>query len=119
MEIQHFIINNTNKCLQIIMSNALSSEQKHQLSFEFLRISSPDIKAQTIVSHQKQVQLIAIENVAKHGYRFIFDDTHSAIYSNDFLITLIKEKAVRWEAYLSTLKNSGHSREAMIEIKQV
>ena len=72
-----------------------------------------------VTSHKKNVLLISIESVAKHGYRLIFDDDHSAIYSEDFLQTLALEHEIRWENYLSDLKDSGHSREAMIDFKQL
>tara|TARA_B110000467_G_C18330334_1_gene492543 strand:+ start:2537 stop:2896 length:360 start_codon:yes stop_codon:yes gene_type:complete len=119
MKIQRFVINTTDKSLSFILEKNSSPMQSHQLSFEYLRISSPAKKNQSVISHQKQVKLLAIENVAKHGYRLIFDDNHSAIYSEDYLLKLINEQESRWSAYLSELRDSGHSREAMIEIKQV
>ena len=63
--------------------------------------------------------LSAIENVGKHGYRFIFDDLHSAIYSTEYLNLLIIEHEQRWQYYLTELKASGHSREAIINITQL
>jgi len=122
MSIQRFIINKTDKNLSLIIAQTEAASETFVLPFEYLRISSPVSstgKKQAVVSHKKQVQLLAIESVAKHGYRFLFDDQHSAIYSTDFLQKLIIEQEVRWQDYLSELKDSGHSREAMITIKQV
>ncbi len=95
------------------------------LSFEFLRVYSPDEqtsvkgKPKPPVSHKKQVQLLAIEPVAKHGYRFIFDDQHNAIYSALLLNEYAHNKNRLWQQYVDALKLTGHSREAMIDIKQV
>lgn len=123
MKISHLIIDNALHQLSIEFSAADISTA--QLSFEYLRISSPaksvnkpNAKHQ-VISHKKVVRLLAIENVAKHGYRFIFDDDHSAIYSAQYLQTLVVEHDNRWQNYLNQLKASGHSREAMIDIKQL
>ncbi len=99
-----------------------SQSQAFELSFEYLRISSPQAinsKTATVEAHKKQVQLMAIEAVGKHGYRFIFDDSHSAIYPVKYLEVLALEKEQRWQQYLAQLKASGHSREAMIDIQQL
>jgi DUF971 family protein len=120
MAIKHFIINQADNNLSLLTD--LAKAKPCLLSFEYLRISSPTDtakKAKTVISHKKQVQLLAIEPVAKHGYRFLFDDQHSAIYSDDYLQKLITEQEPRWQAYLDELNSSGHSREAMITIKQV
>jgi len=122
MTIQRFIINKTDNHLSLVLTKANASSETCELPFEYLRISSPTISAknsQTVISHKKQVQLLAIESVAKHGYRLIFDDQHSAIYSDNYLQQLIAEQDARWQVYIDELKASGHSREAMITIKQV
>ena len=112
-----FTINNTENNLTIKFVNSKVA----QLSFEYLRVFSPRTskQAQALVSHKKSIKLTTIENVGKHGYRFIFDDQHSAIYSADYLELLIKEHNQRWQHYLSELKASGNSREAMINITQL
>jgi DUF971 family protein len=117
MIITGFIINNTEKNLTF---NIVKSEVA-QLSFEYLRVFTPTTgkKQQALVSHKKSITLKAIENVGKHGYRLVFDDGHSAIYSSDYLELLIKESNQRWQHYLDELKASGHSREVMINITQL
>ncbi|MFT7008517.1 MAG: DUF971 family protein [Colwellia sp.] len=117
MIITGFIINNTEKTLTL---NSIKSEAA-QLSFEYLRVFTPTTgkKQQALVSHKKSITLTAIENVGKHGYRFAFDDGHSAIYSSDYLELLINEQDQRWQHYLDELKASGHSREVMINITQL
>jgi len=122
MIITDFIINNTENSLtiNIIMSKAVKGKNA-QLSFEYLRVFSPITgnKQQVLVSHKKSVILTAIENVGKHGYRLLFDDQHSEIYSSDYLALLIKEQDQRWQYYLAELKDSGQSREPMINITQL
>ncbi|TYK66069.1 gamma-butyrobetaine hydroxylase-like domain-containing protein [Colwellia echini] len=128
MKITQFILNTAPHTLTIELSKSVKlndlKEHSTQLSFEYLRISSPDEAAQKskqgqIVCHKKEVSLTSIESVAKHGYRFIFDDGHSAIYSEDYILQLALEYEDRWQHYLTELKNSGHSREAMIDFKQL
>ena len=122
MIISHFIIDKVERKLSLLVNLADAQAETYLLSFEYLRISSPNDAArknQTIISHKKQVQLLAIEPVAKHGFRFIFDDQHNAIYSDDYLLSLIQEREARWQTYLDELMKSGHSREAMIAVKQV
>ena len=125
MKITHFIIDTSLHNLMIEFS-ANENIASAQLSFEYLRISSDtnSVKKNKIgqiqvTSHKKNVLLTSIESVAKHGYRLIFDDGHSAIFSEEYLQTLALEYDTRWQNYLRILKESGHSREAMIDFKQL
>jgi len=119
MNIKKFIIKNSDKSLTIDFVNGETA----CLSFEYLRVFTPtmnnSVKQQPLVTHKKSIMLTAIENLSKHGYRLVFDDQHSAIYSAEYLILLIKELDQRWQNYLTELKASGHSREAMINITQL
>lgn len=119
MNIKKFIICNNEKSLTINFVNGETA----CLPFEYLRVFTPQLnnaaKQKTLVTHKKSVALSAIENVGKHGYRFIFDDQHNAIYTFEYLTLLIKEHKQRWQKYLEELKASGHSREAMINITQL
>ncbi|PKH85538.1 gamma-butyrobetaine hydroxylase-like domain-containing protein [Colwellia sp. Bg11-28] len=125
MKITRFIIDSALHNLTVEFS-ANENITSTQLSFEYLRISSDANSAKKnkagqiqVTSHKKNVLLISIESVAKHGYRLIFDDEHSAIFSEEYLQTLALEYETRWQTYLSALKDSGHSREAMIDFKQL
>lgn len=123
MKITRFIIDNTLHSLTIEFSTNENISDA-QLSFEYLRISSAansanKVKPGQVTSHKKNVLLTHIESVAKHGYRLIFDDGHNVIFSEEYIKTLVLEYESRWENYLSELKTSGHSREAMIDIKQL
>ena len=129
MRIKSFIINTNKKSITINLSNGDTA----CLGFEYLRVFTPKFTPKSnnsakqqalashknLVTHKKLVTLSAIENVGKHGYRFIFDDQHSAIYSAEYLNLLIIEHEQRWEYYLTELKASGHSREAIIDITQL
>ncbi len=119
MTIKQFIINNNEKNLSI----TFVSGEVACLSSEYLRVFTPAFssssKQQNLVTHKKMVALTAIENVGKHGYRLVFDDQHSNIYSAEYLLLLIREHEQRWQQYLVELGASGHSREAMINITQV
>lgn len=117
MNITGFNINNADNNLTITFNKSKVA----QLSFEYLRVFPPntDNTKQALVAHKKSIKLSSIENVGKHGYRLIFDDQHSAIYSSDYLELLIKEHDQRWQHYLSELKDSGHSREVTINITQL
>ena len=93
-----------------------------EFSFEFLRVFSPTPatkKQPPLVCHKKLVRLMAIEPVGKHGFRFVFDDEHSEIYSVEHLVTLAKQQDSLWQQYLAAIKESGHSREAMINITEL
>jgi DUF971 family protein len=119
MKINRFVLNDTQKFLLVEFINSNS----YQLPYEYLRVNSPNLKkvkgTKELVTHKKQVMLSAIECVAKHGYRLIFDDSHSSIYSHDYFAQLALEQEQRWQDYLTQLQHSGHSREAMIDFKQI
>ncbi|MCJ8321576.1 MAG: gamma-butyrobetaine hydroxylase-like domain-containing protein [Colwellia sp.] len=122
--IKRFTLNNQRAELSVQFSaNKVSPSKEITLSYEFIRVLSPQIsggkQGKTLISHKKQVQLLAIESVGKHGYRFIFDDQHSAIYSESYLDGLCQRNNELWQQYLNELKASGHSREAMITITEL
>ncbi|MCI2284850.1 gamma-butyrobetaine hydroxylase-like domain-containing protein [Colwellia sp. MSW7] len=119
MRIKQFTINTNKKSITIHFVHGDTA----CLDFEYLRVFSPNqqksTKQQTLVTNKKVVLLLSIENVGKHGFRFVFDDQHSAIYTTEYLNLLITEYEQRWQHYLAEIKNSGHSREAMIDITQL
>ena len=119
MTITTFIINKKDRSLTINFVKGKAS----CLSFEYLRVfPAQENKAPQktpLITHKKHVVLNVIEQVGKHGYRFIFDDQHSAIYSAEYLELLIKEYEQRWQNYLAQMKASNHSREAIINITQL
>jgi len=122
--IERFTLNNKECQLSISCApSKVSSGEVVLLSYEFIRVMSPQgstgKQGKALISHKKQVQLLAIESVAKHGYRFVFDDQHSAIYSENYLQGLCQRYKELWQQYLGELQTSGHSREAMNDITQL
>ncbi|WP_371374045.1 gamma-butyrobetaine hydroxylase-like domain-containing protein [Thalassotalea aquiviva] len=121
MSINQFTIDRKQAQLLLECSDGL----RQTLCFEFLRVYSPLEQTQVQgrkkppVSHKKMVQLLALEPVGKHGFRLHFDDGHQAIYSAALLLDFAHNKATLWQDYLTAVQQSGHSREAMIDIKQV
>ncbi len=121
MSIEQFSLDYGNNELAITFADAFSQ----QLSFEFLRVYSPLAqmagkgKPAPVVAHQKMVRLLAVEPVAKHGFRLVFDDEHQAIYSSTLLQELAHNKNRLWQEYLTKLAESGQNREAMIAFKSV
>jgi DUF971 family protein len=121
LNIKRFSLQPKQAKLTIDFSNKIMSV----LNYEYIRVCSPldgfnsSAKKKTFIAHKQQVQLIAIESVAQHGYRFIFNDQHSAIYSVEYLKDLSKNEQKLWQEYLAELKKSGHTREATISITQL
>jgi len=122
--IDRFILNN--KKAELSMSFAkrkINDGEIVSLSYEFIRVMSPKggntKQGNTPISHKKNVKLQTIESVAKHGYRLIFDDQHSAIYSENYLREICQHHTELWQQYLEKLKTTGHSREAVIDITQL
>jgi DUF971 family protein len=119
MKISTFILQSTLKQLLI----KFPSGESCSLDYEYLRVFSPDVfvkeQLTKVVAHKKQVRLTQIESVAKHGYRFIFDDGYSAIYSDEYLALLVKNKIRFWAEYTEQLQKSGLTREESIMIKQL
>jgi len=122
--IQRFILDNKKAELSIgYASNKIEAGETVNLSYEFIRVMSPQggsgKPGKMLISHKKTVQLLAIESVAKHGYRLFFDDQHSAVYGEAHLQELCQHHNQLWQQYLGELKKMGHSREAMINITQL
>lgn len=105
-----------------------SAKNTAELTFEYLRVFSPQERQKANpqkseaktpqVFHKKQVKLLNIEPVGKHGYRFIFDDEFSDIYSNEDLTNLTLHFNEWWAAYTNSL-SSINSREESINFKAV
>lgn len=98
------------------------------LTYEYLRIFSPSElnKAKPNknspfipkVFHKKNITIIAIESVGKHGYRVLFDDSHHDIFSSDDLLTLSQQFEQCWPLYIKSL-SSTNSREESINFKSI
>lgn len=127
LKIKCFTLDNQQNTLLVeLASDDKQLSQAWTFSFEFLRVVSlsaisgagASSKAQ-VTAHKKQVKLMLIESVGKHGYRFCFDDGFSVIYDKNQLSLLHQQSQSLWESYLAALKKSGHTREATIDLKQL
>lgn len=93
--------------------------QTHELSSEYLRISSPSAEVQghgagqeKLQHGKKSVTITSIEPVGNYAIRLVFSDGHnSGIYRWAYLQTLITEAPQRWSKYLADLAAAGKSRE--------
>ena len=133
MKISRFTLNQATATLTLDFINHKGRGESYQLSFEYFRVFSPvkgkqdkgiassEFSGQEIplIAHKKQVQLKAIEPVGKHGYRFIFDDQHKAIYSLGYLLQLCQQQHALWPEYLAAMKSNKLTREANISISQL
>ena len=119
------------KIIQFTLSSkqkklTLNFDDNHQLSFsfEYLRVFSPtEAKPKgdsttPQVFHKKDVQLIIIEPLGKHGHRIVFDDQHSAIFTDEIFKNLYKNYEVNWQNYCGSL-TSSQNREASINFVEV
>lgn len=122
--IKKFILNNAQGNLTCCLNNGT----EYLLTYEYLRVFSPtEIKKtqsknslSTIpqVFHKKNVNVIGIEPLGKHGYRFLFDDAYSDIFCDADLISLSTNHQSLWAEYEASL-NSVNSREESINFKAV
>ncbi|MGJ8691567.1 MAG: gamma-butyrobetaine hydroxylase-like domain-containing protein [Thalassotalea sp.] len=91
--------------------------EQGQLSYEYLRVIPALLTAPNKpTANKKSVQVYGIENVGKHGYRFIFNDSHSYLLTNDDLNDLISNEQKYWQQYNESLTAAKMTREAKIDI---
>lgn len=120
MSIECFNLNTAQQTITIRFADKLT----RNLSVEFLRVFSPTAQAEkkksiAAISNKSKVKLTTIESVAKHGYRFIFDDQHNAVFSPSYLRDLCLNNAAYWQQYLDELQQAGANNQPSIEIKQL
>ena len=70
------------------------------------------------VFHKKNIQLTRIEPLGKYGHRLVFDDKHSAIYSEEIFINLYENHEINWQKYCDNL-TSSQNRESSINFVEV
>lgn len=103
-------------------------DESISLTFEYLRIFSPteSKKVQSSKStstspqvfHKKQIKISTIDLLGKHGYRFIFNDGFTDVFSDADLINLYQQYDDSWATYEASL-SSINSREENINFKAV
>ena len=120
--------------MSIIQFSISSKEKKLTLSFdnnlqlifdfEYLRVFSPaavkpkQSNTTPEVFHKKNIQLIRIESLGKYGHRLVFDDQHSAIFSEELFVNLYEKHEINWQKYCDNL-TSSQNRESAINFVEV
>ncbi len=95
-------------------------DEIHQLSCEYLRVSSPSAEVQghgpgqeTLQLGKENVNITAIEPVGNYAIKLVFDDNHdSGLYDWGLLRKLGDNKTSNWEEYLSKCEAAGYQRKA-------
>lgn len=100
----------------------------YQLSFEYLRVSSPSAEVrghgvgnEVLQVGKRHVGLLAIEPAGNYALKLVFDDGHdTGLYDWQYLYHLATQQSVLWQQYLDRLAQAGASREPQsISIKQL
>lgn len=97
---------------------AFDSDERHELSAEYLRVCSPsaEVKGHTpsqkkTVPGKRNVGIIKVEPVGNYAIRIHFDDMHnSGIFSWSYLLGLGRDRATHWGGYLEELGQKGLTR---------
>jgi DUF971 family protein len=92
--------------------------ESYALPAEYLRVVSPSAEVQghspaerKLQSGKRDVEILGVEPVGNYAVRISYDDMHSSgLYVWDYLLTLGREQASRWAAYLAELEAAGKSR---------
>lgn len=93
-------------------------DEVHQLSCEYLRVSSPSAEVQGHGPGQEKLQLgkenvniTAIEPVGNYALKLVFDDNHdSGLFSWSLLREMGENKDANWTAYLRKCDEAGYVR---------
>ena len=120
MSIIQFSISSKQKNLTLSFDNNL----QFNFDFEYLRVFSPAAvkpkqgNTSPEVFHKKNIQLIGIEPLGKYGHRLVFDDQHSAIFSEELFVNLYENHEINWQKYCENL-TSSQNRESSINFVEV
>jgi DUF971 family protein len=120
MSIIQFYLSSKQKKLTLNFDNNLQLI----FNFEYLRVFSPSAiqskqgKKTPEVYHKKNIQLIGIEPLGKYGHRLVFDDKHSAIFTDENFIDLYENHEINWQLYCDGL-TSSQNRESSINFVEV
>jgi len=133
-KITKFVLNSKQKSLTFIMKEVEDKNPENKknqsfvLNYEYLRIFSPSECAKVksnknptpipAVFHKKNISVVTLEPLGKHGYRIGFNDGFSDIYTDSELLELLKNFNVNWELYLAQL-SSTNNREESINFKAI
>lgn len=96
-----------------------STDERYEMSCEFLRVHSPSAEVRghgpgqgTLQIGKEGVNILAIEPVGQYAVRLVFDDGHATgLYTWDYLRRLGRERDQLWRRYLDALAAAGHARD--------
>ncbi|MFO1131860.1 MAG: DUF971 domain-containing protein [Hyphomicrobiales bacterium] len=94
------------------------SGEKLALAAEYLRVESPSAEVkghgpgqEQLVWGKRNVKIARLEPVGSYAVRIVFDDGHSTgLYTWPYLLTLGREQATLWPAYLDKIAAAGFGR---------
>ncbi|NYT26610.1 MAG: DUF971 domain-containing protein [Candidatus Thiodubiliella endoseptemdiera] len=92
-------------------------DKEYPLTTEYLRTHSPSAEVvghgpgqETLQIGKENVTITRIEPTGNYAIILFFSDGHdSGIYSWEHLYNLATEYDIRWQNYLTRLKDAGHS----------
>lgn len=101
-----------------ILEITFSTDERFELSAEFLRVHSPSAEVrghgpgqEVLQIGKENVAIDRIEPVGNYAVRLCFDDGHhTGLYSWDELLKLGRNKHELWNRYLDRLEAAGHRR---------
>ena len=94
-------------------------EQRHELSFEFLRVHSPSAEVQghgpgqeVLQTGKRHVAIVDIEPVGNYAVKPTFSDGHdSGLFTWEYLYFLGAQEQALWAEYEQRLQAAGVSRD--------
>ena len=98
--------------------------ESFHLGCEYLRVYSPSAEVkghgpgQEVLQTGKQnVAITAIRPVGNYALQLVFDDGHdTGLYSWDYLYQLCTEQELRWQDYLTRMKEAGAQRDPEVQV---
>ena len=101
-----------------ILEISWPDEVVHQLSCEYLRVSSPSAEVQGHGPGQEKLQLgkenvniTAIEPIGNYAVKLVFDDNHdSGLYDWSLLRAMGENGESNWTEYLEKCEAAGYQR---------
>lgn len=103
------------------------TDDRHALSAELLRISSPSAEVrghgpgqETLVTGKINVSIKQIRPVGHYAIQLVFSDGHdTGIYSWSMLWDLCQHQQQYWDDYLQRLQAAGATRDPDVQVVQL
>lgn len=110
-----------------VLELVYSSEERYELTAEYLRVNSPSAEVkghgpgQEVLQFGKQdVTIVKLEATGSYAIKPSFDDGHnSGIYTWTYLYELCRNYPALWQDYLDKLHTAGKLRQALPDQTEV